>query len=295
MAQIPITAVRYTDKAASERLRDYIFGSRYVSLRPPRGVQPEAVAQFLSTELKPDSPPESFQRAVETLRFYEVAGAAPHLRTFLTGKEQKYRDLRRSAFIVQFLGDSGSPDEARWGSEYLDRILLPHPAFADIADLLLQTVLALAPAGGTAVFEARLREEIAKSPGSQSSRAMIEIRNNRVPGALDLIAAKRALLLEPPAARRAALVSIYLGQSDLGEPYLSTWAGRILRRDAIAGDPAPIYAEFGRAVEATGEAFVIVRAVQAIVYLQGTVEPGWNKLYSASDPEQFQNFLWDDP
>ena len=295
MTQIPITEVRYRDKASYDRLREYIFGSRYVSLRPPRGLLPEAVAHFLQTELKPDSSPESFQRTLEALRFYEVQGVASHLRTFLTGSEQNYREVRRAAFIVQALGDGGSPDEARWGSEYLDRFLLRQPPFADLADLLLQTLLTLTPAGGTAAFENRLREEISRSPGSQAGRAMIEIRNNRLPGTLDLMAAKSTISKDAPASRRAALVSIYLGLSDFSEPYMSTWAGRMIRRDAIAGNPLPIYAEFGRAIESSDEPNVIVRAVQAIVYLRGPIEDRWRKQYSSSQPEQFQNFLWDDP
>jgi hypothetical protein len=295
VAQIPITFVRYRDKDGYDRLRQYIFGSRYISLRPPRGVLPDAVAHFLRNELKPDSAPEAYQRALEAMRFYEVQGVASHLRTFLTGNEQTYRDVRRAAFIVQALGDAGSPDDARWGSEYLDRILVRKPAFAEIADLLLQTLLVLAPAGSTAAYEARLREEIARSRGSQDSRAMTEIRNNRLPGTLDLIAAKNGLLREAAGTRRSALVSIYLGQSDLSEPYLLTWAGRMIRRDAIAGDPAPIHAEFGRAIEESDEAFVIVRAAQAIVYLRGTLDARWHKRYLSSQPEEFQNFLWDDP
>lgn len=295
MAQIPITFVRYKGKGAHDRLQQYVFGSRYISLRPPRGVLPDAVAHFLGNELKPDSAPEAYQRALEAMRFYEVQGVASHLRTFLTGNEQTYCDVRRAAFIVQALGDAGSPDDARWGSEYLDRILVRKPAFAEIADLLLQTLLVLAPAGSTAAYEARLREEIARSRGSQDSRAMTEIRNNRLPGTLDLIAAKDRLLREAAGTRRPAIVSIYLGLSDLSEPYMVTWAGRMIRRDAMAGDPAPIYAEFGRAIEESDETLAIVRAAQAIVYLRGTLDARWHKRYLSSQPEEFQNFLWDDP
>jgi hypothetical protein len=174
--------------------------------------------------------------------------------------------------------------------------------FVEVADLLLDTLLALAPAGSPAAFSERLRAEIAKAKGSQGSRKLREMEDNRLPGFAYLSEGKKRLLDAPPDRRRWELISIYLGQSDLSEPYMVTWAARMIRRDAMEGDPTPIYSDFGRIIETMAPArgsdseadLVIVRAAQAIVYLQGKLTPAWRKLYDSSHPSAAQNFLWDD-
>ena len=295
MAQIPITVVRYPEKQARDIFAAFIFGSRYTPPRPPRGIPPALVARFLETELKPETAPLAYQRALEAMRFYETTGLGPHFRKILAAAAgQAYRDARRAAFVLQMLGDLGTPEDSEWGADYLDRQLLPRPDFPDIADLLLETLLALAPAGGLAAFAARLRTDSGK---------LREIADNRLPGAADLIAAKKRLLASPASApRRQELIAIYLGQSDLSEPYLVTWAARMLRREAMEGGPAAICAGFGQAIDALASkengdsqtGFEIVRAAQAILYLQGKLTPQWSKLYARSHPERAQNFLSDD-
>lgn len=307
MAQISITHVRYTKSQARKVLEAYIFGGRYSTLRPPRGLPPDLVALFLTTELKFDSAPRAYQRALEAMRFYEVHGVGPILRPILAAREkspseESYADMRRAAYVLQALGDLGPPEDAQWGADYFDRILLAKPGFADNANLLLQTLLVLAPAGSPAAFSERLRAEIARSPGSQVSRTLRETTDNRLPGTVDLIAAKKRLLETPFDHRRPELISIYLGQSDLSEPYMVTWAARMIRREAMESDPTPIYSEFGRALDALdpgrsgdpGTSFAVVRAAQAIIYLQGKLTPHWRMLYESSHPHRALNFLWDD-
>jgi hypothetical protein len=76
----------------------------------------------------------------------------------------------------------------------------------------------------------------------------------------------------------------------------------MIRKEAMEGDPAAIYADFGRAIEAMGATKAdrpelqpaIVSAAQAIVYLQGQLSPRWLELYRSSNPDDVQSFLWDE-
>ena len=302
MAKIPITIVRYQEEQARKMLHDYIFGSPYSSSRPPRGIDPGLVARFLLEELKPDSPPRACERALEAMRFYEIHTLTAHLGKFLTGAEQTYNDIRRSAFLLRAIGDFGTAAELHWAADYFDRILLRKAMFAEVADLLLDTLLVLAPTASPHAFAGRLRAEAAAAPGSQTSRKLREIEDNRLPGFAYFAAGKQRLLDTPTDRRRWELVSIYLGQSDLNDPYLAVWAARLLRGEAMSGDPAPIYADFDRVIDAKATAnrsdteapIVIVRAGQAILYLHGKLTSARRQLYDDSHPEQGHNFLWDD-
>src|SRR3954465_14540190 len=114
MAHIPITSIRFTESQAWPILQSYVFGGRNRFARVPRGVAPEWVERFLRQELKPDSEFSAYQRALQAMRFYEISTLGPHLRTFLTGQEKTYSDMRKSAVIIQALGDFGVPGDVKW-------------------------------------------------------------------------------------------------------------------------------------------------------------------------------------
>lgn len=298
MAAIPITHVRHSAAEAMELLKFYLLASAFNSLRPPRGIAPEQVAGYLFSTMKPESPAFSWQRALEAMRFYELANLAPFVQSLLTGREQAYEDVRRSAFMLQALADLGTATEAAWAAQYFDRVLLAKPGFAEAADLLLVTRLALAPYGSSSAFAERVRIGIAEKRGTQAGGNLQEIQENRLPALAYLSAGKQRLLTTAPVQRDGELVSIYLGDSDLSHPYLVTWAARLLRRDAGAGVNAPaILATFGHVLDSTfgdEEQVTIVQAAQAIIYLQGRLTSAQLARYEASHPEQTSGFLWDD-
>jgi hypothetical protein len=82
---------------------------------------------------------------------------------------------------------------------------------------------------------------------------------------------------------------------------MEEWTGRMLRAEAMMGNPEPVYAYFGRAIdmadpEKTGPKqadFIIVRAAQAILYLQGKLTPPQRERYKRAQ-KVGMNFLWDD-
>jgi hypothetical protein len=303
MAQIPISIVRHSESQAKQLVDHYLFADRHGSLRLPRGIAPDQVGKFLFSALKPDSPAFSYERAFQAMRFYEVSDWSPHLQSLLTGRERSHEDICRSAFLLQALADLGTPSDAAWAAGYFDRILLSKDGFAGAADLLLDTLLVLAPAGNSNAFVERLRTELAVVGSSQVRGDLREMWNNRVPGLAYQAAGKYRLLTALPEQRVAKLVSIYLVESDLSQPYLVTWAARLIRKDAMQNDPAATYAHFGKAIDSQAAAtegdseaeFTIVRAAQAILYLKGELTAAWTKRYATSHPENFANFLWDDP
>jgi hypothetical protein len=231
-----------------------------------------------------------------------VPGLSPHLQSLLTGRERSHEEIRRSAFLLQALADLGTPSDAAWAASYFDRILLSKDGFAAAADLLLDTLLVLAPAGSSNAFVERLRTELAVVRGSQAHGDLREMENDGVPGLAYQVAGKERLLATFPEHRASQLVSIYLVESDLSQNYLVTWAARLIRKDAMEHDPTELYARFGKAIDSQAAAtgrdseaeFTIIRAAQAILYLQGTLTPAWTKLYETSHPENVANFLWDD-
>jgi hypothetical protein len=237
------------------------------------------------------------------MRFYEVQDFSSHLQSLLTGNEQTLHDMRRSAFLLQAIGDLGTRADQDWAANYFDRILLRKTGFVEAADLLLETLLALSPRGDSTAFVERLRAEIATAPpGSQASNKLRELADNQLPGFAHLSEGKNRLQQTPSDRRNSELIEIYLAESDLSQPYLVTWAGRLIRRSAIEDDPAQIYAGFGEAIDAATAIqgrdievrFRVVRAGQAILYLQGQLTPAWQKLYDAAQPRNVRNFLWDD-
>lgn len=295
---IPITRVRYSDIQARPLLEFYLFARRYGPQRVPRGIAPEYVAAFLLSALKPDSPGTYFQRALDAMRFYEIESLSPHLQQILTERSAS-ADIRGSTFLVQALGDLGSGADGDWAANYFDQVLLPKPGFVEAADLLLDTLLALAPHGTTKAFEARLRAETGNVQTTQLRGKLREIAENRLPGVIDCIEAKERLLRTPAIGRQAELISTYLLESDLSLPYIVEWSARLIRRDAMSGDPSGIYRAFGEAIDAADTndkdaAFTIARASQAILYLKGSLTPQQIALYDDSHPEEFANFLWDE-
>ncbi len=302
MAHIPISVVRHSECQAKEVLEYYLFANPYGSLRPPRGLAGDQVGNFLLSALKPNLPAFACERALQVMRFYELLDLSPHLQSLLTGRERSHEEICRSAFLLQALADLGTPSDAAWAASYFDRILLSKNGFAAAADLLLDTLLVLAPLGSSNAFVERLRAELAVVRGSQAHGDLRELQKDGVPGLAYQVAGKERLLATSPKRRASELVSIYLVESDLSQNYLVIWAARLIRRDAMQHDPTELYAYFEQAMDAQAAAleedseaeFTIVRAAQAILYLQGTLTAARTRLYESSHPENVANFLWDD-
>jgi len=83
---------------------------------------------------------------------------------------------------------------------------------------------------------------------------------------------------------------------------METWSGRLIRAHASSVDThAAVIKAFTRTIDdALGggvakpkQDFLVHRAAQAILYLQGELAPAHEAAYKAIDPG-LQNFLWDD-
>jgi hypothetical protein len=98
------------------------------------------------------------------------------------------------------------------------------------------------------------------------------------------------------------LVRLYLGQSSNSTDLLMTWAGRLLRREALERDAAPIHAAFAEAMakadpEKVGKDAdtdtLVSRCTRAIAYLGGSLSKSQRRLYKAVKLGA-EGFLWDD-
>ena len=310
MADIRITTVRYDEKGGRAELERFIFGGMYGGPRVPRGVAPELVTEFVLEKLEPASSPDAYQRTVEVIRFYERADVAPHLRLALAAREKDERDVRRSAFAIQGVADLGPQQDLTRVAQYFDTVLVPHAAARDLFPLLLETLITLGPAGSPDKLRQRLHadlEQAAKSQNSSEAGMMAfdklsSVERNDLPRAAGALEARKRLLAAAPAQRRNELVLLYLGQSPHSTDLMETWAGRLLRREAVEGDPEAVCAAFLRAIELADPAklgapragFIVCRSAQAILYLGGKLTPKYRELYQQSKEFGAMNFLWDD-
>jgi hypothetical protein len=305
-----LTTVRYSEEEGRELLRLFIFGGMLGPGRVPRGIEPRLVLEFIQQELKPDSEPDAYGKALEALRFYEGEDAVPHLMTALNGKEANAADLRRSAYAIQAAGDLSIRRLVDLASDYFDRFLVPHPVAPAIIPLLLETQLVLAPLGSMDALSQRLQDEVTQAartqyqdePSMMAYDKLAALQRNDEKRYRGLMAAKARIQGLTMAARRNELVAVYMGQSTAFHPLLETWAGRRLRLEALTVSARAVLAEFEQELDAVDPSALgdsrtdtrVIRAAQAILYLGGSLSAAHQRLYQQAK-EGTANFLWDDP
>jgi len=306
-----VTRVRHDEATGRSLLEAYVFGDEYGPFRVPRGIDPEVTVRFLADRLPPSAPPPAFARALEVLRFYEVPEALPELARPLADPVGSEDDLARDACVLQAMGDLGGDEDGARAAAFLDDRLVPHPAAEAAFALLLATRLALAPHGSDDALARRIRAAVERAradeekdeAGMMRFDAVAAVERNALPRERALAQAKTSLLRAQAPARPTGLVQTYLGQAPGGGPYLETWAGRILRRDAFGPGREPVLEALQRAFDAAPPprqggrgAFVAVRAAQAVLYLGGKLSPEREARYREALPlGGAMNFLWDDP
>ena len=306
MPPFSITVVRHTEESARTALANYLFAPRMKPVRAPRGLPPQTVSDYFNEKLKEDLSPLVWLRTGDVLRFYERTDVLETVRQVFRATERDARDLRRSAYALRIYGDLGNPEQTAAAAGYFDRVVVPHQAAGDMFEELLDTLVAIGPAGSIDAVYQRLGAEIKKAaeaggPESDACQELSAVMRNRVPGIAFRLQTKRRLLAASPADRRRELVSIYLGQSNFADDPMQTWAARLLRREVMESDPGPVVAEFARVIEAADPAgmekeihtFVVHRAAQAILYFQGKLSPLARQRNSAIRTGPL-NFLWDD-
>jgi hypothetical protein len=310
MTDLRITTVRYNEDQARQTLKTFLFGGYRVSPRVPRGIEPDLVSEIIQEELKPDSPPDAYRKAVETLRFYEQNKCLDHLRRVLTGAEKDRPDLLRSAYAIQAVGEVGARPKADEAAAYFNDRLAKHSATMDSTDELLETLVVLAPSGSTTKLAARIAEEIRirktaenrDEKGMRAYQTVAAIQRLKLPRAQAAIDAKIKLTPMPPPDRRADLLAMYLGRSPVSDELMMTWAARLLRREAMEADAEGVRAAFAAEIDKVdpkkvGEDpaadTVVSRCAQAVVYLGGRLSKPQREL-NQKVRLGAMNFLWDD-
>ncbi|HLY16857.1 MAG TPA: hypothetical protein VKR61_06510 [Bryobacteraceae bacterium] len=308
MAYIPITAVRYGRKQGQDVLQTFIYADRYGGARVPRGVDPAVVSDFIVRHVQPTDSGGVFSKVAAALRFYERPDVLPHLKLALTGHESTDDEVRRSAFVVQSIGDLGSPDEAAQVADYLDRVLVQQPQALNAYQAIFEAFISIAPTGSPERLMERLSAAVNKAAqgqrterGVQDYQRIAAVERNEQPRNRARWQAKTRLAQQAPDQRRNELAAIYLRQSPASSTQMEEWAARMLRAEAMQADPQPVYAIFGRVIDTVDPlkmgaqiaAFTIVRAAQAILYLQGKLSPKQEELYEKAG-KGAMNFLWDD-
>jgi len=306
---VVITIVRYSEAEGRQLIAGFVFGGKLGPPRVPRGVEPEIVSRVILEQLRPDSSPDAYERTVELIRFYERANVVPHMMSALNGNEANVRDVRRSAFVLQAAGDLGSEDIAVRASQYFDTRLVPSPSVLDALPQMFDALLALSLVASPTKLAQRIQDEVAKAAPNQNAseegmrnyQRLASYQRNDLRKVVSLVDNRKRLASLQPEYRRAELVEIYLGQSAFSTAPMQTWAARLLRAEAMTSQPAPVAAEFARAIDNIsaqhlGEAadLMISRAAQAILYLKGTLSEQHKAMYEKAKQAGGMNFLWDD-
>jgi hypothetical protein len=308
---IPITVVRWPNRDAAEMLDQFVNGSRFVGRRAPRGLDPEFVSYWIRENVKPDCAPATMMRVVDVLRFYERNDVLDHTSRFLNRNEGEERAFRRAMYVLQAIGEVGSPEQANFAVRYFNEFLLPQPFAMEFFSLVLETAEALALAVDFTAVGRRLQAAIdaaGKVDNLEGSaglpwRKYSDYNRNNYPSAARIVEAKRLLVRAQPDQRLPELLFIYLGESPFSSASMEIWAGRLIREFANKAEDAQsvVLAAFAQIIDGALNSqlpkpkkdFYIHRAAQAIIYLQGKLSFPQDDAYGAIETGP-ENFLWDD-
>jgi hypothetical protein len=311
MASYPVTRVRYTEAEAQPILRVFVFGGHFGTDRPPRGIDPRHVADFIVRHVPVSGEADVYAKVLHALRFYELGEVVPHLLQTLDQPVVGREDVQRCCFAIQAAADVGSPTAELMARlcRFFDEVLVPHPEAPGLWSLLMETRVVLAPYGSDAALVQRLSDEVlAKQAHERDGEAemmaydaVAAVQRNELPRAQRRAAAKVALRTEPDEdLRRRGLVEAYLGRRFLGT-MLEEWAGRWLRWQAFGVRPEPVWQALAQAIDEIDRSTLppaqadleLVRAAEAILYLGGSLSLLHQHQYEAA--RGVANFLWDDP
>ncbi len=311
MASYPVTRVRYTEAEAQPILRVFVLGGHFGTDRPPRGVDPRHLLDFIVRTVPVGGESDVYLKVLYALRFYELGEAVPHLLRTLDEPVEGREGVQRCCHAIQAAADVGSPTAELMGRlcRFFDDVLVPHPAATSLWPLLMETRVVLAPYGSDAALERRLADEVdARRVHERDGEAemmaydaVAAVQRNDLPRAQRRAAIKVALRTEADeAVRRRGLVEAYLGRSYLGT-MLEEWAGRWLRWEAFGRRPEPVWQALAEGIDAIDRAkaspaqadLELVRAAEAILYLGGTLS--LEHLHQYERAHGVASFLWDDP
>ena len=313
MAEVFITSVRHSKGKGDALLAEFTHKTgMYAPVRPPRGVDPDQVGEFLSTRLKADDPFGYFKQAWLLSTFYERAEAVPVCIDAVGTPSGEYGDLVRATYAARIIGDLGEPAQAADTGDRLAE-LLSRPEASNLYPDFASAYEVLAPNASTekaAEHFERLLPRLERDIDEDESIAMQWAQANAMnadalPLADEIGAFKKGLLDRPPEERAGDLVATYLETGDRTSDHLTVWSGRLLRKDA-AEQPEPVRAALDAAFEAiladdSLEEFeqdvIGVRAVQAMIYLRQTPSQEQLEWYTDALTRDaiHMNFLWDDP
>jgi hypothetical protein len=311
MASYPVTRVRYDEAQAQSILRVFVFGGHFGTDRPPRGIDPAHLHDFIERNVPVSGEADVYWKVLHALRYYELDAVVPQLLQTLEQPVVGREDVQRCCWAIQAAADVGSPTAELMVRlcRFFDEVLVPHPEALGLWPLLMETRVVLAPYGSDTALEDRLADEVlARQAHERDGEAemmaydkVAALERNDLPRSQHRATVKVALRMEPDAdLQRQGLVEAYLGRRYLGT-MLEEWAGRWLRWEAFGKRPEPVWQALALAIDSIDRATLsppqadlqLVRAAQAILYLGGALSLQHHMQHDKA--HGVANFLWDDP
>lgn len=314
---LKITKVRYRGREAQNKLVNYIHRDLYTTF-VPRGIEPGLVSDFIRENVKPDSPPSVYRNAVQLVRFYETTEVAGYMLTLLPKEIEDMDDITkiikhyyfyRALFAVQAIAEVGSRQQADEAATYFNEKLVGYKDSLESINLLLETLIILAPSGTPDKLTRLIEEELSlrekekdkDEEGMRAYNVISAVKRMYLPNTLRVIHAKTRLIKMAPKKRNAQLIDIYMGRSPISDDLIMTWAGRMLRKDARDAGTDLVLKAFAQEIDKIDPRKVgqdaqtdtyLCRAAHAIVYFGGNLSPAQEQLYKKAKRGAY-NFLWD--
>lgn len=313
MGEVFITSVRHSKGKGDELLAEFTHKTgMYAPTRPPRGIEPQQVGDFLKQSPKPEDPFGYFKQAWLLSTFYERAEAVPVCVEALATPSGDYGDLMRATFAARIVGDMGEPEQASDAGDRLAEMLSRpesehlYAEFGKAYEVLSPNMSIDKASAHFGRLLPRLEKDIDEDEAIAMHWAQANALNaDALPLAVEIGEFKQGLLDTPPEERASDLVKTYLETGDRTSDHLTVWSGRLLRKDA-AEQPEPVRAALDAELEATladdsldtfEQDVIGVRAVQAIIYVQQAPTQAQVEWYGEALTREgiHLNFLWDDP
>ncbi|HEV8541673.1 MAG TPA: hypothetical protein VGR78_04725, partial [Verrucomicrobiae bacterium] len=247
-----ITRVRLLPAQANEALEKFVFGGHYGPMRPPRGIAPPQVSEFVKRRAILEGDADDLAKTMELVRFYERKDVVEPMLRLLTPAPSTPEEFRKQAIVCQIAGDFGEPAEIQKAVQHVDNRLLGSLVVVQEVPYVFAALLALAPAGSLDPIEKCLKEEQKRLAPLQRKSDQDLMAYDRVTAFLrndlertrSLIAAKKKYLALKPDEGTPILVKLYLSREGPPDPYLQVWAARRVRGWALETSPEPARNEF---------------------------------------------------
>ncbi|MEA1932861.1 MAG: hypothetical protein U9N60_00260 [Thermodesulfobacteriota bacterium] len=227
-------------------LEVYLEADPYSDNTMPKFIDPQFLDSYLRVKVTRDSPPQTYWRSFELLRFYGLSQTVAYFNKFLNRNEKTRGEYSSSIAIVMMMAYVGSKEDRKAADMYYQGHLLNHSQAAFHFPLLLQCWTALGPESPLARLKTLSAEKKIQLDSLQATSDEAYVASQNLARFIDndIPRAEKAMLIrvdiekadEDEINRR--IISVYSGLAPAYGEYLQGWATFRLMRQVVKGPEA---------------------------------------------------------